>query len=343
MSEGVRYCTSRDGTQLGVSVMGKGRPLVIIPAWWMSPETDRKRLIGKDFWGDLPPGHRVITYDLRGIGVSNREVEDVGLERQVEDLLAVVEHQGLSDFDLLCFHEAVAPATIFATRYPDRVRRMVLYNPCAHVPGIVGRGHVAVWGSIIDADWGMASRCFAQLLYPKGPIDAQEASTKAIRDTQSPAVARAYLEYVNSYDIRRELSDLRLPVLAISREGPGRTPFIPMETVQDVVRRIPGASFQVYDVAPATCPYFDHRAYAAAIRTFLSDGTEQLPPHPTLSLRELEVLRLVAIGRTNAEIASSLVLAKTTVDRHVHNILVKTGSSNRAEAVLYAARHALVE
>ena len=342
MAEGVRFCTSRDGTQLGYSTFGSGRPLVIIPGWWMSPEIDRKRLIGKDFWNDLPPGHRSITYDLRGVGVSSREVDDVSIERQVEDLAAVTEHLRLSEFDLWCFHEGVAAGAVFAARYPERVRRMALYNPCAHVPGFVGRQHIAVWGAIINADWGMASRCFAQLLYPKGPIEAQEASTRAIRETQTPAVAMAYLEYVNSYDVRRELAELRLPTLVISREGPGGTPLFPAATVQDVARRIPGAAYQEYDTAPATCPYFDHLAYRGAVRDFLADEPRQLPPHPTLSPREVEVLRLVAVGKTNAEIAREFVLSKTTVDRHVSNILGKTGSSNRAEAVLYAARHGLV-
>jgi DNA-binding CsgD family transcriptional regulator len=67
-----------------------------------------------------------------------------------------------------------------------------------------------------------------------------------------------------------------------------------------------------------------------------------MPLHPTLSAREIEVLRLVAQGRTNSEIAGLLVISKNTADRHVSNILAKTGSANRAEAVLYAARHSLV-
>jgi DNA-binding CsgD family transcriptional regulator len=67
-----------------------------------------------------------------------------------------------------------------------------------------------------------------------------------------------------------------------------------------------------------------------------------MPLHPTLSAREIEVLRLVAQGKTNGEIAEMLVISKNTVDRHVSSVLAKTGSANRAEAVLYAARHLLV-
>jgi pimeloyl-ACP methyl ester carboxylesterase/DNA-binding CsgD family transcriptional regulator len=333
---------SRDGTQIAYSVFGTGRPLVIIPCWWMSPEADRRRLIGRDFWEDLPAGHRVITYDLRGIGVSSREVSDVSLERQVEDLTAVVDQLGLPEFDLWCFQESTGAGVAFAARYAERVRQIVLYNPVAFVPRVVARQHINVWSAFIQADWGVASRCFAQLLYPKGPLDAQESSTKAIRDTQTPDVAIQYLEYVNSFDAREDLGRVSQPTLVISRQGPGRTPLVPVETVRGVAAGIPSARLVVYDAAAAVCPYFEHRVYRGVVREFLAGGLKEAPLHPTLSAREIEVLRLVAQGKTNADIARILVISKNTADRHVSNILTKTASANRAEAVLYAARHSLV-
>jgi DNA-binding CsgD family transcriptional regulator len=60
-----------------------------------------------------------------------------------------------------------------------------------------------------------------------------------------------------------------------------------------------------------------------------------------LSVREVEVLRLVAGGKSSAEIGEELVIASNTVARHVSNILNKTGLSNRTEAAAYAERHGL--
>jgi DNA-binding CsgD family transcriptional regulator len=60
-----------------------------------------------------------------------------------------------------------------------------------------------------------------------------------------------------------------------------------------------------------------------------------------LTSRETEVLRLIAAGRTNAEIAAELVLSVRTVERHVANIYAKIGARRRAEAVAYAARELL--
>jgi ATP/maltotriose-dependent transcriptional regulator MalT len=61
-----------------------------------------------------------------------------------------------------------------------------------------------------------------------------------------------------------------------------------------------------------------------------------------LTARELQVLRLLAAGNTNHAIATSLVLADKTVDRHVSNIYTKLGVSSRAAATAYAYQHRLL-
>ena len=61
-----------------------------------------------------------------------------------------------------------------------------------------------------------------------------------------------------------------------------------------------------------------------------------------LSPRELEVLRLIAVGKTNREIAASLVISEHTVARHVQNIFAKLGLSSRAAATKYAFEHDLI-
>jgi DNA-binding NarL/FixJ family response regulator len=69
----------------------------------------------------------------------------------------------------------------------------------------------------------------------------------------------------------------------------------------------------------------------------------QPPTYPDgLSEREAEVLRLVATGKSNAQIADELVISVNTVQRHVGNILSKTGLGNRTQAASYAYRAGIV-
>ena len=69
------------------------------------------------------------------------------------------------------------------------------------------------------------------------------------------------------------------------------------------------------------------------------DRTEVEP----LTHRECEVLRFLAMGLSNADIAEKLVITKRTVQNHVSSIYGKLGLDSRAEAVLYAIRHGLVD
>lgn len=63
---------------------------------------------------------------------------------------------------------------------------------------------------------------------------------------------------------------------------------------------------------------------------------------PTLTRRELDVLRELAGGFSNSEIADHLVIAENTVKYHVHSILDKLGLSDRREAADYAKKHGLI-
>jgi DNA-binding NarL/FixJ family response regulator len=60
-----------------------------------------------------------------------------------------------------------------------------------------------------------------------------------------------------------------------------------------------------------------------------------------LTIRELEVLRLIAGGKTNKGIARHLSLSERTIDRHVSNILTKLNVPSRAAAIAYAYDHKL--
>jgi DNA-binding CsgD family transcriptional regulator len=66
-------------------------------------------------------------------------------------------------------------------------------------------------------------------------------------------------------------------------------------------------------------------------------------PPGGLTPREIDVLRLVAKGKTNKEIAAELFIAERTASNHVSNILAKTGCTNRGEAGAWAHQHGLVK
>ena len=86
-------------------------------------------------------------------------------------------------------------------------------------------------------------------------------------------------------------------------------------------------------------------ALEGRITTYIEPQLTSAPVAPDvlddLSQREVEVLHLLATGKSNREIADALCISLNTVATHVRNILTKTGTANRTEAAAYALRRGL--
>lgn len=67
------------------------------------------------------------------------------------------------------------------------------------------------------------------------------------------------------------------------------------------------------------------------------------PAAPTLTAREMEVLQLVSLGKTNKQVAAALVITERTVKFHLSSILRKLGAENRTEALRLAAQQGLIQ
>jgi len=87
--------------------------------------------------------------------------------------------------------------------------------------------------------------------------------------------------------------------------------------------------------------YHDHPGYIDALAAQIGDDSPALPCG--LTQREVEVLKLVAIGRNNRDVAAVLDISAHTVANHMRSILEKTYTANRTEAAAFAQRHGLVQ
>jgi NarL family two-component system response regulator LiaR len=84
------------------------------------------------------------------------------------------------------------------------------------------------------------------------------------------------------------------------------------------------------------------RVASRVIRELQGLRSEKVNPFTELSERELEVLKLIADGMSNAEMAAKLVLSEKTVKGHVSNILSKLHLADRTQAAVYAWREGVV-
>ncbi|MEH7444772.1 response regulator transcription factor [Bacillus sp. JJ1122] len=85
------------------------------------------------------------------------------------------------------------------------------------------------------------------------------------------------------------------------------------------------------------------KATSLVMKHLSSNNRQERKPLDDLTKRELEVLKEIASGKSNKEIASSLFITEKTVKTHVSNVLAKLGLADRTQAALYAVRNQLID
>jgi DNA-binding CsgD family transcriptional regulator len=201
-------------------------------------------------------------------------------------------------------------------------------------------GQVDAALKLAQRDWSEAERLASQVVETSGARMRPKYKAAALT-VRAQAVAEqgrkreALQDFALAIEIARGTGD---PALLV-RTAAAMATFEPIEAVVDEADR---AIQQILDAAPDPMRQPFSRSEAVAVVARAHGGLR--PSYPDgLSEREVEVLRLVASGKSNAEIASELVISVNTVQRHVGNILTKTRLANRTQAASYAHRVGLTD
>ena len=276
---------------------------------------------------------QLIQFDTRGQGMSTRDLgpnHTIGdLER---DLEAVVDRLELGRFVLIGYFYLAHVAVRYAVKHPERVKGLVLIS-CS----------VSMDAWPLDSMIGMAGRNWDGFLQNWVPTTFSAEERQELVDYFKRARnVEDWLTSARAFgvsEISQELSQLRTPTLVLH---PRDFLWLPPEESMKVAASIENARFTLLDgLLPLGLP----EESVAAIGTFVA-GLDGDPGRQTsadasqsfgrLSERQIEVLQLIAQGRTTREIAEILVLSERTIERHIADLYAKIGARNRAEATAYA-------
>jgi pimeloyl-ACP methyl ester carboxylesterase/DNA-binding CsgD family transcriptional regulator len=358
MEPRIRYATTADGVSIAFWTLGEGTPLVYMAGgpWghvelWDVPECRR-------WYERLAQKRMLVRYDVRGTGWSERDVSDHSLDALVLDVEAVVDRLDLDRLEVFGAFDAGPVAIAYAVRHPERVSRLVLWCSWARTSDIRSP-RIRAWLGLLDQDWELMTDTCAHLAlgWPAGETGRHAA--QRLRESVTPETARAALEAMGQFDVTDLLPELRAPTLVLHRGG---IPWLPVGIARSLASRIPEARLSILE-GESTAPYLgDTEAAASAIDEFLGEAEERVAPWEAgvaagtgreesrpgyanaggLTAREVEVLRRLAGGKTNNEIAEELYVSVRTVERHVANIYAKVGARGRANATAYALTQNLI-
>jgi pimeloyl-ACP methyl ester carboxylesterase/DNA-binding CsgD family transcriptional regulator len=332
----VQYVKTSDGYDIAYAVSGTGTPL-IWPSTVGNVETEWDHSFTREWLPALSEKFRLIQLDHRGHGLSSRDLPDaLSAGAAVSDIESVVDLLRLDRFVLYGTLEATGNAVGYAVKHPDRVLALVLANVATTY-----RGGAVLSGLAAD-DWDL----FVHTVYTgasgtrgdsfTAELERNEAIFKQAHD-QKNFLLRS--EAAMRLPIGDSLERLNTPTLILhSRDFGFLPPDEPMKAA-----RLAKATLVSIDGWSA---WGDVEQGVRAIEKFVTELSRTDQPEKvlegTLSDRELEVLRLLAQGNSNPEIAKALFITRNTVQNHVSSILVKLNVQNRAQAAVYAKEHGLV-
>jgi pimeloyl-ACP methyl ester carboxylesterase/DNA-binding CsgD family transcriptional regulator len=348
----IAFSHTVDDVTIAWSSVGNGPTLVHLPgvpfsnfeAEWRSPVLRRTfERLARDL--------RFIQYDGRGTGRSQRDVTDLSLDAMLRDIDAVVDAAGLERFALLGFFHSVTGAIAYAARHPDRVSHLVLFGGSARGWNPMSGAGTQALLSLIERDWDtfVESATHAWLGWPAG--DEGRLAADWFRTATTPAIARATMEAASVIDVSGEVDAVRCPVLVLHRRD---AQVIPLEMSEQLAAGFAHGQLRILEGSSASLFYENADEIVADIVEFVTSGdrARRGTPGPLstgpagrraadLSPRELEVLRLVAAGDSNGEIAGRLGITINTVERHVANVYRKIDARGRADATAFAIRNGL--
>lgn len=244
----IRYCMTSDGVRLAYASIGAGPPLVKASNWLTHLDLEWESPLWRHWWEELSRHHRVIRYDERGNGMSQREVPDVSFETWVQDLETVVDAVGLERFALLGISRGGAIAIAYAMRHPERVSHLVLYG--AFAAGVKHRGAaeaVNARRALIDLTrlgWGLHNPAFCRLFtcrfIPNATPEHEQWFDDLQRISTSPENAARLMETDDEIDVRSLLPLLRVPALVVHCDN---EKVVPAECGAQIAAAIPGARY----------------------------------------------------------------------------------------------------
>jgi class 3 adenylate cyclase/pimeloyl-ACP methyl ester carboxylesterase len=248
MSPETRYAKNGD-VFIAYQVTGQGPDtLVYTPGTVSHLDLDWELPVRAEFYQRLGSMFRLVRFDKRGTGLSDRPTAMATLEQRADDIRAVMDAVGVDSAFIFGRSEGASMAAMFAATHPSRTRALLIW------------GAMARWVATEDHPWGLSRDEYDRLIrdvednwpsewYVRGPgsglgPDADDALVRLWmrygRAAANPSAAAAYERMNSEIDIRPILGAIKVPTIVMNRTG---DPVAACDGARYMASQIPGARF----------------------------------------------------------------------------------------------------
>jgi len=273
---------------------------------------------------------RVVTFDKRGQGLSDRISGAPSLEQRMDDVRAVMDAVGSERAVIVGFSEGSAMSLLFAATYPERVAQLVLFGGFALASSFLSKDLQArlAW---LAKNWGTGKMINTVVASQAANPDAVNQFGKLERLSASPGAVNAISLLNAQIDVRSILPTVQVPTLVLHRRTDAQ---IPVELGRNLAAQIPNARFIEY-------PSGDHAFWSGDADALLGDIEEFATGHRDSASADLErvlatVLFTDIVDSTRSAAAmgdqawrrsldSHDQLAKQIVEKHRGTLVKTTG------------------
>jgi class 3 adenylate cyclase len=243
----VRYAKSGD-IEIAYQVLGDANLDLVFFAGWISHlDLAWEDPLRAAFYRRLASFSRLILFDKRGTGLSERDDRSSTLEQRMDDVRAVMDAAGSERAALFGLSEGGPLSMLFAATYPARVQALVLCETLVggtqdpdFLPGQQARDIFTSLHRVVEDSWGEGSSL--EWLAPslRDVAASRDYLARFERASATPATAHDHLNWLTNIDVRPIATSLLLPTLVIHREGDR---VIPVEMGRWLGGHIKGASY----------------------------------------------------------------------------------------------------
>lgn len=239
-----RYAKSGD-VNIAYQVVGEGRlDLVYVPGWVSHLEVAWEEPSYARFLERLASFSRVILFDKRGTGMSDRDVGLPTLEERMDDVRAVMDAAGSDRAAIFGTSEGGNMSILFAATYPERAVALVTFGIFAKrersddYPWAPTPEEREEWYEMLEREWGDAAELGT--LAPSRSTDPRFVDwwARYLRMGASPRAAQVLARTNTRIDVREILPTIRVPSLVLHRKDDRD---VAIEEAQYIAARIPGA------------------------------------------------------------------------------------------------------